>query len=46
VLYLSPYQLNDIRIDPRGTASGLELDNTSQKVAPHDGAVVKVSYQA
>ncbi|WP_058914242.1 fimbria/pilus outer membrane usher protein [Entomohabitans teleogrylli] len=44
VPYLSPYQFNDIRIDPQGTASGVELDNTSQKVAPLDGAVVKVSY--
>lgn len=46
VPYLSPYQLNDIRLDPKGTASGVELDSTSQKVAPLDGAVVKVSYRA
>lgn len=45
VPYLSPYQLNDIRLDPKGTPSGVELENTSQKVAPHEGAVVKVSYQ-
>lgn len=46
VPYLNPYQLNDIHLDPKGTASGVELDSTSQRVAPLDGAVVKVSYQA
>ncbi|WP_058912983.1 fimbria/pilus outer membrane usher protein [Entomohabitans teleogrylli] len=44
VPYLNPYQLNDIRIDLKGTAGGVELDTTSQKVAPLDGAVVKVNY--
>lgn len=45
VPYLSPYQLNDVRVDLKGSATGVELDNTSQKVAPYEGAVVKVSYQ-
>nr|WP_315292797.1 fimbria/pilus outer membrane usher protein [Serratia proteamaculans] len=44
VPYLSPYQMNDISIDPKGTSSDVELDNTSQKVAPYSGAVVKVKY--
>ncbi|MBC3215362.1 fimbria/pilus outer membrane usher protein, partial [Serratia fonticola] len=44
VPYLNPYQMNDITIDPKGTASDVELDNTSQKVAPYSGAVVKVKY--
>jgi outer membrane usher protein len=44
VPYLNPYQMNDISIDPKGTASDVELDNTSQKVAPYSGAVVKVQY--
>ncbi|MGL5129480.1 MAG: fimbria/pilus outer membrane usher protein [Aeromonas popoffii] len=44
VPYLNPYQMNDISIDPIGTASDVELDNTSQKVAPYSGAVVKVQY--
>ncbi|OIX93238.1 pilus assembly protein PapC [Serratia fonticola] len=44
VPYLNPYQMNDISIDPKGTASDVELDNTSQKVAPYSGAVVKVKY--
>ncbi|MGL5385919.1 MAG: fimbria/pilus outer membrane usher protein [Enterobacterales bacterium] len=46
VPYLNPYQMNDISIDPKGTAAGVELDNTSQKVAPYSGAVVKLKYNA
>ncbi|MFN3071820.1 fimbria/pilus outer membrane usher protein [Serratia sp. J2] len=44
VPYLNPYQMNDISIDPKGTAASVELDNSSQKVAPYSGAVVKVKY--
>jgi outer membrane usher protein len=44
VPYLNPYQMNDINIDPKGTSSDVEMDNTSQKVAPYFGAVVKVKY--
>lgn len=44
VPYLNPYQMNDISIDPKGTSSDIELDNTSQKVAPYSGAVVKLQY--
>lgn len=46
VPYLNPYQMNEINIDPKGAPANLELDNTSQKVAPYSGAVVKVKYQA
>ncbi|MHA7848473.1 fimbria/pilus outer membrane usher protein [Serratia sp. D1N4] len=44
VPYLNPYQMNEVSIDPKGTAASVELDNTSQKVAPYSGAVVKVKY--
>ena len=44
VPHLNPYQMNDISIDPKGTASNVELDATSQKVAPYSGAVVKLQY--
>ncbi|WP_354292735.1 fimbria/pilus outer membrane usher protein [Paramixta manurensis] len=46
VPYLNPYEMNEITIDPKGTAQGVELDNTSQKVAPYSGAVVKLTYNA
>lgn len=44
VPYLNPYQMNDITIDPKGTAINVELENTSQQVVPYFGAVVKVKY--
>lgn len=44
VPYLNPYQINEISIDPKGTKSDVELDNTTQRVAPYSGAVVKVTY--
>lgn len=46
VPYLSPYQLNNISIDPKGTSNDVELENTEQKVAPYSGAVVKLKYGA
>lgn len=42
--HLNPYQLNDIRIDPKGSSIGVEIESTSLKVAPLDGALVKLSY--
>lgn len=45
VPYLNPYQMNDVRIDPKGSSSTVEMENTSQKVAPLDGAVVRIRYQ-
>lgn len=44
VPYLNAYQFNDINLDPKGTAFDVELENTTQKVAPYSGAVVKVKY--
>nr|WP_237735457.1 fimbria/pilus outer membrane usher protein [Serratia fonticola] len=44
VPYLNPYQFNEVSIDPKGMDTNVELDNTSQKVAPYSGAVVKVKY--
>lgn len=44
VPYLNPYQMNEISIDPKGTSSDVELDSTTQKVAPYSGAVVMLKY--
>lgn len=44
VPYLNAYQYNEISLDPKGSAFDVELDNTTQKVAPYSGAVVKVKY--
>lgn len=46
VPYLNPYQMNEIVLDPKGTSAGIELENTSSRVAPYSGAVVKVKYNA
>ena len=44
VPYLNPYEMNEVSIDPKGLSNTVELDNTSQKVAPHAGSVVLVKY--
>ncbi|MBM0493199.1 fimbria/pilus outer membrane usher protein [Aeromonas jandaei] len=42
--YLNPYEINEISLDPKGARKGLELENARQRVAPIEGAVVKLSY--
>lgn len=42
--YLTAYQLNEVEISPKGLSNNVELNLTSQKVAPYSGAVVKVKY--
>lgn len=44
VPYLTAYQLNEVEISPKGLSNNVELNMTSQKVAPYSGAVVKVKY--
>jgi outer membrane usher protein len=44
VPYLNPYQMNEMSIDPKGTSNDVELDSTTQKVAPYSGAVVMLKY--
>lgn len=44
VPYLNPYELNEISLDPKGLPQNIELENTSQKVAPYSGSVVKLKY--
>ncbi|HHH1368274.1 TPA: fimbria/pilus outer membrane usher protein [Yersinia enterocolitica] len=46
VPYLNAYQMNEITIDPKGTSYDVELESTSQKVAPNAGAVVLVKYKS
>lgn len=40
----NPYQLDDVIIDPKGMSRDVELKNTSQKIVPRYGAVVKVKF--
>lgn len=44
VASLQPYQLNEIAIDPEGTDQSVELNETSQQIAPRAGAVVMVNF--
>lgn len=44
VPYLNAYQNNLIEIDPKGISENVELENTSQKIAPYSGAVVKLRF--
>lgn len=45
VPYLTPYSLNTVEIDPKGSPADVEIKETSQKVAPHLGSVVMLHYQ-
>ncbi|HCU2530999.1 fimbria/pilus outer membrane usher protein [Klebsiella oxytoca] len=42
--YLTPYEMNEVSIDPKGLSQEVELSNTTEKVAPHWGAVSKVVF--
>lgn len=44
VPYLNAYQMNQVEIDPKGIPENVELENTSQKIAPYSGAVVKLRF--
>ncbi|MFC4763114.1 fimbria/pilus outer membrane usher protein [Dyella koreensis] len=45
VPYLSPYQLNTVSLDPKGTSAEVELEGTTQNVAPRAGSVVLLKYK-
>lgn len=42
--YVTPYRLNDIILDPQGMSLDVELDGTSQRVAPYAGSISKVDF--
>ena len=44
VPFLTPYQLNTISIDPKGTGYSVQLDETARMVAPRAGALVRLDY--
>ncbi|WP_193016020.1 fimbria/pilus outer membrane usher protein [Proteus sp. FME41] len=45
VPYLTPYQMNDITINPRGMSTNVELQNTQGRVAPFEGAIAKIKFE-
>jgi outer membrane usher protein len=42
---LMPYRQNDIALDPKGTSDNVELETTSQSIAPRFGAISLVKYE-
>lgn len=42
---LMPYQMNSVSVDPEGASQDIEFENTSQRVVPRAGAVVKVKFR-
>ena len=43
---LSPYYLNDVQISLEGAPAELEVDNANQKVAPVEGSIVRLKFNA
>lgn len=42
--YVTPYRFNDINLDPQDMSSNVELEETSQRIAPFSGAIAKVDF--
>lgn len=42
--YLLPYMQNEVALDPKGSSRNVELQITSQQVAPRAGAIVMLKY--
>lgn len=45
VPYLTPYSMNAVELDPKGTSTDVELQTTSQQIAPRAGAVVFMRFE-
>lgn len=44
VPYLTPYSMNTVELDPKGLPTDVELQVTSQQIAPQAGSVVMLKY--
>lgn len=45
VSYLTPYQFNDIYLDPKGTAMSVDVEDTRHKIVPTAGAAVLIKME-
>jgi len=45
VPYLTPYSMNTVDIDPKGSSTDVEFQSTSEHVAPRLGSVVMLKYK-
>jgi len=46
VPHLAAYYINDVQITLEGASTELEVDNASQKVAPVEGSIVRITFSA
>lgn len=46
VPYLSPYYLNDVQISLESASLDVDLDNAVQKIAPVEGSIVRLKFNA
>lgn len=44
VPYLTPYARNTVELSPRGLPVGLQMDSSTQEIAPYAGAIVKLKF--
>lgn len=44
VPYVTPYRFNDINLSPEDMATNVELNETSQRIAPYSGSITKVDF--
>ncbi len=42
--YLTPYMNNEVVLNPKGSGRNVELDSTSQQIAPRAGAIVLLKF--
>ncbi|WP_201583086.1 fimbria/pilus outer membrane usher protein [Psychrobacter jeotgali] len=42
--YVTPYRLNEIVLNPEGMALDVELEGTSERIAPYAGSISKVNF--
>lgn len=45
VPYLTPYSMNAVDIDPKGSSVDVEFDSTSERSAPRFGSIVMLKYK-
>jgi outer membrane usher protein len=45
VPYLTPYGMNTVDIDPKGTSTDVEFESTSEQAVPRLGSVVMIRYK-
>lgn len=45
VPYMTPYRFNDIQLDPSSMSLNVELAESSQRIVPYAGAILKVDFE-